>query len=187
MSKTVTIPRDKLQEGMNLCAKNIRAYLKEIQLILGDPHDYYSWHGVVLAIFGLEELSKYSELKRAKDSAKTNKVEIDSRLFGGRESHEYKQDLARKLVGEEDMKLISAKWFKPDLRITDVEISPELRLNCAFVNWKVKSGEWVVGTPLVPSKLSNLVRDIAKALESLENVLSSPPQLSSSQNEYNSR
>jgi len=160
------IPVNKLQEGMNLCARNIRGYLQDVQKLLDNPHDYSEWHAVMLAIFAFEELAKYYELKKAKEEAATNKVdkvEMDDRLF---RNHEYKQELARELIDKDFIRLIDEASLPPGFRGETVEISHRLRLDCAFVDWR--DDQWIHGTPLMPSNLRKLKESIALALLSLE-------------------
>lgn len=154
---------DRLQEGMRLCARNIRSYLQGVQLLLEHSHDLGDWHAVILAIFAFEELAKFAQLKEAKEKATTDKVEIDDRLF---RDHEYKQELARKLIDEESRKLIDEASLPPAFRGETVEISPLLRLDCAFVDWK--DDQWIHGAPLIPNNLRRFKESIAQALCSLE-------------------
>mgnify|MGYP001055837129 CR=1 FL=1 len=168
MPRMQIISVSKLQEGMNLCARNIKSYLQDVQLLLdpNNPRDFSEWHAVMLAIFAFEELAKYNELNKAKEKAainKVDKVEMDDRLFW---SHKYKQELARKLIDKESIRLIDKASLLPDFRGETVEISHRLRLDCAFVDWR--DGQWIHGTPLIPNNLREFKESIAQALLSLE-------------------
>ena len=157
------IPVDRLHEGIRLCARNIRGYLNDVRLLLDQPDGLSHWHAVVLAIFAFEELAKLDQLKKAKAKATADKVEIDDRLFS---DHKYKQELARELIDKESLKLIDEASLLPAFRSETVEISPYLRLDCAFVDWK--DGQWIHGTPLIPNNLRKFRESIAQALCSLE-------------------
>jgi AbiV family abortive infection protein len=126
------------------------------------------WHALAMAIFAFEELAKYSELKLAKQSATGDEVEINDRLF---KDHKYKQDIARRLLPPDVVDLFPAgygrqrygeSWY--DMESTMV--SPDLRLDAVFVNWK--DGQWVVGAPFLPERLKNFVDEIINALNKLE-------------------
>jgi len=162
------IPTDRLQEGMNLFARNIRGYLQDVQLLLDPkkPHDCSEWHAVMLAIFAFEELAKFAQLKEAKEKAATNKadkVEMDDRLF---RKHEYKQELGRKLIDKEPLKLIDMTSLPPPFEGETVTITHSLRLHCAFVDWE--NDQWIFGTPLIPNNIRKFCDAIAMKLHSLE-------------------
>jgi len=163
MSRTRIIPVDRLQEGMNLCARNIRGYLQDVQKLLDNPHDCSDWHAVMLAIFAFEELAKFAQLKEAKARAATGNVEIDDQLFS---KHKYKQELAGKLIDKKSLKLIDKTSLEPSFRGETVTITPSLRLDCAFVDWE--NDQWTHGTPLIPNNLRKFKESIAQALCSLE-------------------
>jgi AbiV family abortive infection protein len=163
--KSFIIPVNKLNEGLRVCANNIRRFLLDIERLVQDVSD---WHAVALAIFAFEELAKYSELKRAKEAATSSIVRVDRRLFW---SHKYKQEIARKLVPLDAVELFPAGFNRQAFNSTfwnmeTISVSPSLRLDCVFVNWE--NGEWTHGSPILPERLKSFCKAILDALNHLE-------------------
>lgn len=126
-------------------------------------------HAIALAIFAFEELGKYAELERLKESNKNrDTVSVPDALF---HRHDYKQKVARGLVPEEDMVLLPAyfddKCFSPKYFQTEkVTPTPILRTQCAFVDWM--EGDWRYGTPHDTERLKKFMNVILDALVKLE-------------------
>jgi len=160
----IEIPAKKLDEGLRLCAQNIRSFIKDSHLLLKGSS---GWHAVALVIFAAEELAKYSELKKAMESASVDVVKIDERLFL---SHHYKQEIARKLIPRDTMVILPKDLvlsFLPGaIQTEQVEVSPRLRTECMFLDWK--DGEWNLGAPLETSRIRRLADAIMTALNRLE-------------------
>jgi len=159
------IPTSMLDEGLRLCANNIRRFVLDNYLLMRDASD---WHALASAIFAFEELAKYSELKLAKESATCAEVEIDTRLF---RDHKYKQDIATKLLPPNAVELFpphfDRKFFSSIYFDTEgTAVSPELRLDAVFVNWK--DGQWVHGSPFLPERMKNFIDGILNCLNRLE-------------------
>ena len=161
------IPTDKIGDGLRLCDRNIRQFAKDVRILLKESSDY---HAIALAIFAFEELAKYSELRKAKESATHSSVKIDKRLLGGPGAHRYKQEIARKLIPPKAMIVMpslfdparfDSKYFMTD----DVEVSPTLRLDCIFVNWKEEEERWDLGCPVLPAQITKFTDAILDALE----------------------
>lgn len=154
---------------MRLCARNIRRFINDIRILLNDTSD---WHAIAFAVFAFEELAKYSELKKAKESGTEGVVMVDERLFGiGKNPHWYKQDIASRLIPQEAMTLIPAgfdpAYFDSGFQTESVEVSPRLRLDCVFVDWR--DGQWVHGSPVIPDRIrgfANAILDVLNKLES---------------------
>jgi len=161
------IPTNKIDDGLRLCDRNIRQFVKDAHILMKESSDY---HAIAFAIFAFEELAKYSELKKAKESATQSTVKIDKRLLGGREAHRYKQNIARKLIPPEAM-IVMPAGFDPagfdskGFTTEDVEISPPLRLDCLFVNWKEEEGTWDLGCPVLPDQIKKFTDAILNELE----------------------
>jgi AbiV family abortive infection protein len=159
--REIEIPIRKISDGLLQVAENIRLFTDDARLLLEHSSD---WHAIALAIFAFEELAKYAELKKAKGPTDQGVVRVDERLFGrGRHPHGYKLDIARKLMRglgqEEAMDLIPPILAKS-------AASPQLRLNCVFVDWKDgQNGEWAYGTPTVANYR------IERAIKAIENTL----------------
>jgi AbiV family abortive infection protein len=171
------IPADKIGDGLRLCDRNIRQFAKDVRILLKESSDY---HAIALAIFAFEELAKYSELRKAKESATQGTVKIDKRLLGGPGAHRYKQDIARKLIPPEAMIVMPAA-FDPahfdskHFMTEDVKVSPTLRLDCVFVNWKEEEGRWDLGCPVLPDQIRKFTDAILDELEKQYRFKSSSP------------
>jgi AbiV family abortive infection protein len=170
---TVEIPTGKLDEGLALCAENIRRLVRDVHVLLQDSSVA---HATVFAIIACEELAKHSELRKAKRSATADSVLVNELLFRGRDAHQLKQDLARKLVPEHVDVLAPAAFddshFNPEFFHTeDTEVSNQLRLDCLFVNWDRKGGKWVHGAVIEGDRLRKFVHDVLDALDDLESNL----------------
>jgi len=167
--RAIGIPVSQIDEVLRLCARNIRRFINDMGILLKDSSD---WHAIALAIFAFEELAKYSELRKSKESAAQDIVMVDERLFGkGKDPHGYKQNIARNLIQQDAMILIfpyfdstyfDARHFhaEPD------EMSHALRLDCVYVNWK--DGKWIHGTPVVPDRIMMFTEAILDRLNRLE-------------------
>jgi AbiV family abortive infection protein len=158
------IPVAKLSEGLRLCARNIRDFVTEAELILTKGH---GWHAIALAIFAFEELGKYAELRRIKESVKSGQdnVNVKDALF---RSHDYKQNFARKLIPKDAMILLPACFddacFDPKVFQTENETvdRPNLRSECTFVDWI--DNDWRHGAPHDTEQLKKFLNAVMDAL-----------------------
>jgi AbiV family abortive infection protein len=181
MSST-EIPVTQLDTGLKICAANIRQFVKDVDILLENSSIF---HATTLAIFAVEELAKYSELERVKRLANGPTVQVDDRLF---RSHPYKQGLAKKLISNEawilapavfepayfDSKYFDSRYFATGSSKPEVTVSPTLRLDCSFVNWK--DGGWVYGSGIQMDRLKQFAENILDVLAEFE---SSPPKVTS--------
>ena len=165
------IPVAKLPEGLGLCAQNIRDFIVDAATLLSKGH---GWHAIALAIFAFEELGKYAELRRIKESSKNaHDVRVKDALF---RSHDYKQELARQVVPSDSIillpKYFGDKYFDSEFFGTEnVTITPNLRAECAFVDWV--DGDWLdrdwrIGTPHDTEQLKKFLDAVLDALNKLE-------------------
>jgi hypothetical protein len=97
-------------------------------------------------------------------------VPVDDRLFY---DHRHKQELARKLIPQDALILVPAyfdlQYFDTEcFQTEDVEVSPTLRLDCVFVNWK--DGKWVHGSDIETDRIKKFTQAILDALNSLEST-----------------
>lgn len=172
MGRTLRIPVSKLEFGLNCCARNIRDLALDAETLLGReyPTRESHAHAIALAIFALEELAKYSEIKKAKQTATGDTVEIDERLF---RSHDYKQKIAQELVPEDARVLFAENFVRehllPDSDKTErIDVSPRQRTVCLFLDWNKKLAEWSLGIPVDTTLVSKLIKAIRDALVKLE-------------------
>jgi AbiV family abortive infection protein len=160
------IPVARLSEGLRLCARNIRDFVTEAELILTKGH---GWHAIALAIFAFEELGKYAELRRFRESSENkDSVPVPDALF---RFHDYKQKLARELVPEDAMILLptyfDSRYFSPEFFGTEsVTPTPTLRTQCVFVDWI--DGDWRIGAPHDTERLKKFLNAIMDSLNKLE-------------------
>lgn len=88
-------------------------------------------------------------------------MEIESKVFGGRGSHEYKTKKAWTLL---DPKLRILHKRLPRLDRADTEASHSTRLECAFVDFHEESQLWWLGPVIDKPKLEELIENIEKEL-----------------------
>ena len=175
MSKT-EIPVSQIDIGLGLCAKNIRRFVEDVDILLDNSSIL---HATALAIFACEELAKYSELKRARTSTDGPVISVDSRLFS---NHPYKQKLAGELLPKDALVLSPAAFDAASFdsrcfQTEDVGVSPMLRLDCVFVDWK--DNGWVFGSTIQINRLKQFAQSILEVLNELE---CSPPQVTTEEN-----
>jgi len=166
------IPVQKLDEGLKLCAKNIRRFKKDVEVLLKSASD---WHAIALAIFACEELGKYRALLEAKKTASGGTGQVNKLIFGfgGRRSHEHKMQLAQKLLPAQALTLIPRYVISSThdpIIIDKVEVSAPVRLACLFVDWNPETRDWDFGTPISRDHLIGLVDAVIAALNKLERI-----------------
>jgi AbiV family abortive infection protein len=172
MSK-IAIPLDQADEGLKLIAANIHMFIQDHYALMQQASN---WHAMALAIFALEELVKYSELKHMKQEALrrgVTSIEVDERLFGRcRKSHEYKLKLAKDqaLIPADAWVINSAKfdsaYFGSAYFDTeDVVITAALRVSNLYVDWEER---WQIGTDsFEPLRLKHFADSILLAFEKM--------------------
>jgi AbiV family abortive infection protein len=163
------IPRNKIDDGLKRIARNIRSFSKDVDLLLKSRSD---WHAIALAIFALEELGKYNALQEAKRTATgTASVKINKKLFV---NHAYKQAIAKGLLPDKTwtllprVVLLDPEDSSKHVLSHSVKVSPQLRLDCLFVDWK--DGNWNFGFPESREHVRDFVHAIEDALWVLETV-----------------
>jgi AbiV family abortive infection protein len=173
-SEKCVIPLDKVDEGLSLVATNVQYLCQDNYTLMqaGSP-----WHAVVMAIFALEELTKYFVLKRERNlarSSKANSIEVDERLFGRGHgnSHAFKLNIAKeeKLVPLDAWQIHTAAFDKAYFDsgyfdVEDVTVSGALRTRNIFVDWV--NGKWEIGSDFEPMRLKNFVDLIMEKLKQL--------------------
>lgn len=157
----------RIAEGLRLCAQNIRDFVADAETLLLKGH---GWHAIALAIFAFEELGKYAELQRIKESSENvqDTTSVRDALF---RSHDYKQGFAKRLVPSDAMillpKYFDDRYFDPKFFQTDeVTVKPSLRLECVFVDWL--DGDWRIGAPHDTERLRKFLNAILEVLNKLD-------------------
>lgn len=163
------IPLAKLPEGLRSLGRNIRDFVVDSEMLVSKGH---GWHAIALAIFAFEELGKYEELERLGDESRRrgeDKVRVRGALF---QSHQYKQDIARKLILKDAMILMPSyfdeTYFDPKFFQTENETvdRPNLRSECTFVDWI--DNDWRHGAPHDTEQLKKFLNAVLGALNKLE-------------------
>ena len=165
MQKFKRIPIGLVQKGIESCRINALAYLDDAQMILSKGRFEHAYVSVQLAI---EELGKAIILKEGRDEAFKKPgvwhVEVESKVFGGPRSHEYKTKKAWTLLNPE-LKTLHKRL--PGLDRADTEASHSTRLECAFVDFHEESQLWWLGPVIDKPKLQTLIENVKKALDDL--------------------
>jgi AbiV family abortive infection protein len=165
---TLKILVNKIDEGLRLIAGNIRRFVRDIDALLGSGRS--DWHAIALAIFAFEELGKYHKLKEAKQAAEGDIVTIDEALFT---DHNYKQEIAKGLLPRDALTILP-RIVVPNVDGTthvlthSVKVSPLLRLDCLFVDWK--NDDWNLGSPENPDHVRKFIQAIVDALVRMEKI-----------------
>ncbi len=164
------IPVQALTVGLRECAKNIRRFRKDIEILLKSSS---YWHAIALAIFACEELGKYRALLEAKKTATGDTARVDKIIFGfrGRLSHEHKMRLAQEILPAEALTLVPRYVISPahhPIIVEKVEASADMRLACLFLDWDQKTKEWTFGTPVSSDHVRRFAEAIIETLYNLE-------------------
>jgi len=161
------IPVQKLDEGLKQCAKNIRQFKKDVEVLLKSASD---WHAIAFAVYACEELGKYRALLEARKTASGGSGQVNKLIFGGRRSHEHKMQLAFGLLPPKARTLIPRYVVgrRDPIIIEKGEVSAAIRLDCLYLNWNPDTKDWDLGTPASPNHIRGFVDDIIDVLNKLE-------------------
>lgn len=144
-----------MQQGLEMILRNIFRYVKDVKLLYMDGSIE---HATLLAMHAAEELGKASLLSQ---TLQTGSPSVDLGLFWGKKAHERKMKEARKLLGDYAI-LQSSRYgrarFPFILGAPDVETSPELRMECAYVDFR--EGEWKFGASFFKDHLMSLLTEL---------------------------
>ena len=158
------VPRALIQEGIDLCKKNIADYLQDTRIIASGGKPY---HAVISAEFGGEELGKISLLKETIANDTKDLVAINGEEFC---SHDKKAERAWAILDRKYQVLFDEGVWKRGIWesriwVENTEISPETRCECAFVDFI--NGRWTLGRNIKGNLLQEF---IAHFEEKLKNV-----------------
>lgn len=169
MPKILDIPRGKMQDGVNLCKKNIGVFLVTAENLV-DSHNLN--HAAIIVEFAIEEFGKILMLKDEFVKG-SNPVQVPHNVLT---NHIGKSERAWK-TGDGDaldirFKMISDGGFERSDNGKKgysrgysqvINISHFIRLECAFVDFDENVKEWFVGHPqLSKNRLQNLIEHIKK-------------------------
>jgi AbiV family abortive infection protein len=138
------IPNGRIQEGIDLCKKNIADYLSDAKIIANEGRLN---HALISAEFAVEELGKILLLKEYLRSG-INPAEINGKNFC---NHVWKANKAWNEVLDRKYQVIfnfwySTKWYEAVWYEATTEISDVARLDCAFVDFI--NNNWTCGKPI---------------------------------------
>ncbi len=161
------VPRTLMQDGINLCKKNILEYLNDSLIILEQKR--FS-HALISAEFALEELGKLLLLRENLRNTKTDFIIIDGKEFC---SHDKKVNRALNFLDPKNEYHIlfyegflakgnadSGIWTE---KITEIDSST--RLECAFVDFI--DNKWVLGSEIDEGLLRRFIYHFAKKCSTL--------------------
>jgi AbiV family abortive infection protein len=134
---------------------NVSRYVRDTRLLLKDNSFE---HATLLAMYAAEELGKASLLHQ---SLERGQPTVDLQLFRGKQAHERKMDEARRLLGDSVLlqsSVFGRARFPFVLGAPDVEATPELRMDCTFVDFR--EGKWEFGALFVAEHLDRLLVDL---------------------------
>ena len=156
------IPKEKMQEGIELCKRNIADYLKDARLVIGKGRLNHAYVSVQLSI---EELGKIRMLREALSDNKNTKdvIAVKDTVFA---SHKGKSDKAwefldpkfRNIFGEVGFEDTGEGGFDPRGFDTITMAGHRTRLQCAFVDFHLD--KWWLGRKIEEKKLIELINHI---------------------------
>jgi AbiV family abortive infection protein len=136
------VPRTRIQEGIDLCKKNIVDYLQDARIIANEERFY---HAVISAEFAVEELGKILLLKHSLKKG-SEPVEIDGEEFC---NHYKKAERSWNKVLDRKYRVLFSLWedgMWEDGMWEKTELTEATRLECAFVDFI--DNQWVLEKPI---------------------------------------
>jgi AbiV family abortive infection protein len=148
------IPKAKIQTGIDLCKSNIRDYLKDARLIISEGRLNHAYIFVQLAI---EEFGKIVMLKEALESATTDPISVNHKVF---DSHKHKTEKAFTLLDSRLREIHRGSFGEGFGKGFDIstEVEHETRLDCAFVAFD--ENYWFLGRTVDREKPELLIQNI---------------------------
>ena len=164
------IPRNLVQEGIDLCKKNVADYLDDARTIISKGRLCHAYLSVQLAI---EELGKAIILREECQKSSTDPLSVDAAIFGknGGRGHKMKAAKAWGLL-DSTLKILHAGGFEKEgfsefSFDVDTEASHHSRLKCAYVDFIEEEKLWWVGETLDECKVLALIDNIDYVLKKL--------------------
>lgn len=162
------IQRTVLEEGVELCKKNILDYLEEARVIAetGSLN-----HAYVLVQFAIEELGKALCLEDELRYGAAETIDVSETIFGkkGNKSHRIKFERAARVLDRRNL-LVYRRIEPRKGVISEVEeASPELRLIYAYVDFDEDEQKWHVGYDIEQTRFLHLIENIEEEASALCN------------------
>lgn len=136
------IPRDRVEEGLSLCRRQISDLVDTARIILrGDTAGLYLRFVYLLLQYAIEEFGKALMLKEEFLRNSSETLRFDKWV-----SHEYKFNKAWDVL-DKGLKVVhegafDTSAFDPAIFDTNVEASHRLRLEAGYVDYVERKGEW---------------------------------------------
>ena len=164
------IPRNKVQEGIDLCKKNVLNYLNEARMIAQKGSLHHAYVNVQLAI---EETGKALWLNDEPQKSSSDPVDVPDVVFGknGGRSHWEKFKRASRMLNPDLLWVckgaFDSKDFDPKDFDVGTEASPKTRLLNAYVNFDEEKQEWYIGCDIDESILNALIHNVEQVISAL--------------------
>ena len=160
--KDLSVPRKMMQEGIDLCKKNITDYLQEAELFISQGRLN---HATILVEFAVEEFGKMLIIKRAFALDLNDPFTMRGKKFydHGQKSKKAWTVLDKKFrtLFDEGICLPNTV-FEHGLAVENTQANHDTRCWCAFVDFC--SGRWLLGCDIKEGYLKNLVEEIKDKL-----------------------
>jgi AbiV family abortive infection protein len=155
--RIMRIPRARIQEGIDLCKKNVNDFLDTAE-ILNKTHR--SLHAFIAAEFALEEFGKIQILKEAFEDSNSDPVEVNKRYWI---RHPDKEEKAWEELDPE-YKIVKSGSFEEGFEgehgigfEKETKAGHPTRKDVAFVDFDEDLSVWHVGREINPVLLQNLI------------------------------
>lgn len=155
-----------MQEGIDLCKKNILDFLEDARLLIERGRLN---HAFVSVEFAIEELGKIVMLKEALTSSDAEPVLVEEDVF---RKHRGKSKKAWTVLDSKFRAIYDEGHFNDeyfDFRdfFTDTKASHETRLQCAFVDFDESGSKWHIGRDIKETLLVNLIKHMEEKLRQI--------------------
>jgi AbiV family abortive infection protein len=154
------IPRAKMQEGIDLCKKNIHNFLDSAE-ILNQAHK--TLHAFILAEFALEEFGKIQILKKGFEKSVADPIEVNRHDFI---DHSEKEKEAWKQL-DPKYSIIKVGGFEEGFEgkhgigfEKETKTGHSTRIDVAFVDFDEDLGVWHIGREIDSLLLQNLIEHL---------------------------
>lgn len=157
-----SVPKKLMQQGIDLCKRNITDFLSEAQLTITKGKLN---HACISVEFAIEELGKILVLRDAMKSV------ADPVFINGKEfcSHTRKSEKAWAVLDSNFRTIFEGDFEEEDFDhrdfLTNTTASHETRLDCAFVDYY--DGDWYLGRDIDKERLVNLIKHIEETLKTV--------------------
>jgi len=156
------VPRKLMQQGIDVCKRNITDFLADAKLIMDDGRIN---HAYVMVEFAIEELGKIIMIKEAYNSDLNDPFRVKGEVFG---DHKGKSEKAWEVLDKKYRLIFDEGVFEEGvcergIAAENTEASHKTRCECAFVDFA--GSIWIVGRDIKKDLLQNLIAHIEQTLK----------------------